>query len=73
MGNSFCSGLGLPWIAYRIECRKKVGKVGQKVDASEFREACRKYANSQIDLQKKDFKRLGVLEIGEPLCNDGFF
>jgi len=51
-----CHGLPI-----ELNVEKKVGKVGHKVEASEFRDACRKYANSQIELQKKDFKRLGVL------------
>ena len=41
--------------------RKKKGKAGHKVSVSEFREACREYAQSQIDIQKKDFKRLGII------------
>ncbi|MGN6312554.1 MAG: isoleucine--tRNA ligase [Rhodanobacteraceae bacterium] len=51
-----CHGLPI-----EIAVEKKVGKVGQKVDAAEFRKLCRDYANAQIDLQRKDFKRLGVL------------
>src|SRR3546814_5096235 len=27
----------------------------------EFRQKCREYANAQIDIQRKDFKRLGVI------------
>ncbi len=38
-----------------------VGKPGQKVSAAEFREECRKYARSQVDAQREDFKRLGVV------------
>ena len=49
---------GLP-IEFAVE--KKVGKVGHKVDAAEFRRLCREYATKQIDLQRTDFKRLGVL------------
>src|SRR3546814_768729 len=30
-------------------------------DAGEFRQKCREYANAQIDIQRKDFKRLGVI------------
>ncbi|RZG74670.1 isoleucine--tRNA ligase [Acinetobacter sp. WCHAc060033] len=48
---------GLP-IELKVE--EKVGKVGVKVDASTFRKACREYANTQIELQKKDFVRMGV-------------
>ncbi|ELA08893.1 isoleucyl-tRNA ligase [Moraxella macacae 0408225] len=49
---------GLP-IEQKVE--SKVGKVGQKVGATEFRKLCREYAKSQIALQMADFKRLGVL------------
>ena len=49
---------GLP-IELKVE--EKLGKAGNKVDAFTFRKACREYAAEQIDLQRKDFKRLGVL------------
>ncbi|PIE44893.1 MAG: isoleucine--tRNA ligase [Gammaproteobacteria bacterium] len=49
---------GLP-IELKVE--QKVGKVGQKITATAFRQACRKYADSQVDLQRQDFIRLGVL------------
>ena len=49
---------GLP-IELKVE--GLVGKPGQKVTAAEFREECRKYARTQIDAQRNDFKRLGVL------------
>src|SRR5690606_39182444 len=40
---------------------KKYGKVGTRLDPVEFRQKCREYAHSQIVLQRKDFKRLGVI------------
>ena len=49
---------GLP-IEHQVE--KKLGKVGVKVEADEFRRACREFALSQIDNQRQDFIRLGVL------------
>ena len=49
---------GLP-IEAMVE--KKVGKVGHKVDATEFRKLCREYATKQIAGQKADFIRMGVL------------
>ncbi len=49
---------GLP-IELKVE--GKVGKPGVKVSAAEFREACRAYAKEQIEAQKADFIRLGVL------------
>jgi len=51
-----CHGLPI-----EVAVEKKVGKVGVKVDAAEFRKLCRDYASKQIDLQRADFKRLGVL------------
>jgi isoleucyl-tRNA synthetase len=49
---------GLP-IELMVE--KKHGKVGQKLDATAFRKACREYALTQVEVQRKDFRRLGVL------------
>jgi len=43
------------------EVEKKHGKPGQKLDANAFRKACREYALKQVDGQRKDFIRLGVL------------
>jgi isoleucyl-tRNA synthetase len=51
-----CHGLPI-----EIAVEKRVGKVGDKVDARAFRQACRDYAAEQIDAQRRDFKRLGVL------------
>ena len=51
-----CHGLPI-----EIAIEKKYGKVGVKLDANEFRQKCREYALSQIELQRKDFKRLGVV------------
>jgi len=49
---------GLP-IELMVE--KKIGKAGDKVDAKTFREHCRDYAAQQVDGQRNDFIRLGVL------------
>ncbi|MBD8144998.1 isoleucine--tRNA ligase [Pantoea agglomerans] len=49
---------GLP-IEHKVE--QMIGKPGEKVTAAEFREACRKYAAEQVEGQKADFIRLGVL------------
>lgn len=51
-----CHGLPI-----EIAVEKEFGKVGQKLDAAAFRQKCREYAAKQIDLQRADFKRLGVL------------
>lgn len=49
---------GLP-IEHVVE--KKVGKAGVKVDYKTFRQKCRDYARKQVEGQKKDFVRLGVI------------
>jgi Isoleucyl-tRNA synthetase (EC 6.1.1.5) len=51
-----CHGLPI-----EIAIEKKFGKAGDKLNAAEFRQKCREYALAQIDLQRMDFKRLGVL------------
>ena len=49
---------GLP-IEHNVE--KKLGKAGDKVDVKTFRQKCREYAAKQVEGQKADFIRLGVL------------
>jgi isoleucyl-tRNA synthetase len=49
---------GLP-IELMVE--KKVGKPGVKVSAAKFRSACREYAAKQVNMQRDEFIRLGVL------------
>jgi isoleucyl-tRNA synthetase len=51
-----CHGLPI-----ELEVERKLGKAGHKVDAVQFRQACRQYATQQIDKQRLDFKRLGVI------------
>lgn len=49
---------GLP-IEHNVE--KKIGKAGVKVDHATFREKCREYAAKQVEGQRQDFIRLGIL------------
>jgi isoleucyl-tRNA synthetase len=59
-----CHGLPI-----ELNVEKKIGKAGVKVDAKTFREACRVYAKTQVDLQRKAFIRLGILADWEnPYC-----
>ena len=51
-----CHGLPI-----ELNVEKKIGKPGVKVTAAEFRKACRVYAQKQVDGQREDFKRLGVM------------
>jgi isoleucyl-tRNA synthetase len=49
---------GLP-IELMVE--REHGPVGATLDAREFRDACRNFARAQVDGQRRDFRRLGVL------------
>ncbi len=40
---------------------KKLGSKKQQMSAAEFRRACREFAASYVDIQRRDFVRLGVL------------
>src|SRR6202522_386708 len=51
-----CHGLPI-----EMQVEKTHGRVGQKINAKAFRAACREYALRQVDLQRTEFKRLGVL------------
>ncbi len=51
-----CHGLPI-----ELQVEKKIGKAGVKVEADKFRNACREYAQKQVDNQRTDFIRLGVL------------
>ena len=51
-----CHGLPI-----ELQVEKKSGKAGVKIDTNSFRQKCREYALKQVDRQREDFKRLGVL------------
>lgn len=51
-----CHGLPI-----ELNVEKKIGKAGVKVPVDKFIDECRKYAASQIQVQMKAFKRLGVI------------
>ncbi|MFP4062415.1 MAG: isoleucine--tRNA ligase [Halochromatium sp.] len=51
-----CHGLPI-----ELQVERKQGKPGQKISATQFRHACRDYAGKQVDGQRADFQRLGVL------------
>src|SRR5262245_3239222 len=51
-----CHGLPI-----ELQVEKQHGRPGGKLDARAFRAACRAYAQQQIELQRTDFKRLGIL------------
>ena len=51
-----CHGLPI-----ELAVEKKQGRPGQKLSVNEFRAACREFAAAQVQQQREDFKRLGVL------------
>lgn len=51
-----CHGLPI-----ELNVEKKHGKPGRKISAKDFRAACREYAASQVDVQRDEFIRLGVI------------
>ena len=51
-----CHGLPI-----ELQVEKKIGKPGERVDAAAFRRAARAYAREQVERQRADFVRLGVL------------
>jgi len=54
-----CHGLPIEW---KIEeAYRKKGKDKDAVDPVEFREECRRFADRWIDVQRDQFKRLGVM------------
>ncbi len=63
------SGLDAPYVPgwdchglpIELQVEKQVGKPGERVDAAAFRQAARAYAREQVERQRADFVRLGVL------------
>ncbi len=51
-----CHGLPI-----ELNVEKRIGKAGVQVEANRFRRACREYAARQVERQRRDFQRLGVL------------
>ena len=50
-----CHGLPI-----ELQVEKRIGKAGVKVDPSAFRSACRSFAGEQMEIQRKQFVRLGI-------------
>ncbi|WP_077926803.1 isoleucine--tRNA ligase, partial [Wohlfahrtiimonas larvae] len=51
-----CHGLPIELVVER-----KFGKVGPEMTAEEFRQKCADFAATQVDLQRDEFKRFGIL------------
>ena len=55
-----CHGLPIEW-KIEEEYRAKNGKDKDAVPVGEFRRECRAFAEHWIDVQREEFKRLGVI------------
>ncbi len=63
-----CHGLPI-----ELNVEKKVGKPGHKISHADFRKACREYAAGFIDIQREEFKRLGLIaDWGNPYLTMNF-
>lgn len=72
-GINYVPGWDCHGLPIELNIEKKLGKVGQKIGTSEFIAACRNYANQQIDAQRRDFIRLGIIGDWEhPYCTMNF-
>ena len=58
---AFIPGWDCHGLPIELQVEKKFGKVGDKLNAAEFRAKCREYAAEQVQRQRVDFERLGVL------------
>ena len=58
---AFVPGWDCHGLPIELQVEKKFGKVGDKLSAAEFRARCREYAAEQVQRQRVDFERLGVL------------
>ncbi len=61
MDAPFVPGWDCHGLPIELQVEKKKGKPGHKISAAQFRVSCREYAAKQVDGQRSDFKRLGVL------------
>lgn len=58
---AFVPGWDCHGLPIELNVDKELGAKKKEISKLEFREACRKYATKWIDVQRQEFKRLGVL------------
>lgn len=58
---TFVPGWDCHGLPIELNVEKKFGKVGEKLSAKAFRQACRDYAKQQVAIQMEDFQRLGIV------------
>ena len=58
-----CHGLPI-----ELKVDRELGPKKRQMSTADFRRACRAYAEKYVDIQRRDFKRLGILgTVGRPL------
>src|SRR5438067_11912244 len=55
-----CHGLPI-----ELQVDKQLGSKKREMSASDFRRACRRFAEEQVEIQRREFQRLGVLARGD--------
>lgn len=55
--------MGYSWIAYRIDCRKKLNikkeDIGKKISIKNYNEKCKNFVNKNLKKWKNLFNKLG--------------
>src|SRR5438093_1130912 len=59
--SDFVPGWDCHGLPIELQVDKQLGAKKQHMSASEFRRACRKFAEEQVEVQRREFQRLGVL------------
>lgn len=59
--SAFVPGWDCHGLPIELNVEKKWGKPGRKISEAEFRDKCREYARSFIDIQRGEFERLGII------------
>jgi isoleucyl-tRNA synthetase len=58
--SDFVPGWDCHGLPIELQVDKKLGSKKREMTAGQFRRACRKYAEEQIDVQRREFQRLGI-------------
>ncbi|RLA06196.1 MAG: isoleucine--tRNA ligase [Gammaproteobacteria bacterium] len=61
MDSPYIPGWDCHGLPIELNVEKKTGKAGHKISKKEFRQKCRDHAKKQIEKQKQDFIRLGII------------
>ncbi len=73
MDASYVPGWDCHGLPIELQVDKELGKKKETMSLAEIRQHCRKYAERFIDIQRSEFKRLGVLgEWGNPYLTMSF-